>query len=206
MVTSATYRQVSAVPNEQAAAIDADNRLLWRMNRRKLEAESVRDALLSVSGRLDPSMGGSSFQDFVIEKPEHSPHYEYDLYDPDDPASLRRTIYRFLVRSQPEPFMAALDCADPSMQVAHRNESVTALQSLALLNNALVVTLSRHFAAKLRAEGGSIADQTRRAFYAAIGRPPTDDEARQLTRFAEDFGRENLCRALFNLNEFAFVD
>ncbi|MBI1177732.1 DUF1553 domain-containing protein [bacterium] len=206
IVTSTTYRQASAVSNERAASMDADNRLLWRMNRRQLEAEAVRDAMLSVSGRLDLKMGGPSFQDFVIEKPEHSPHYEYELHDPDDPASQRRTIYRFLVRSQPEPFMAALDCADPSMQVARRNESVTALQSLALLNNSLVVTLSKHFAAKLERDGGSIAAQTHRAFYDAIGRPPTEEEAAQLTQFATDYGMENLCRALFNLNEFAFVD
>jgi len=234
MVTSATYRQssvnggsavsesvfsdqsrgVSALnpdllntdDSPRASAIDSDNSLLWSMNRRKLEAESVRDAMLLVSGRLDPTMGGPSFQDFVIEKPEHSPHYEYRLHDPEDPASQRRTIYRFLVRSQPQPFMAALDCADPSMQVAHRNESVTALQSLALLNNALVVTLSKHFAARLADEGGSVADQTIRGFNAAIGRPPTADEAKQLTQFAGEFGMENLCRALFNLNEFAFVD
>ena len=186
--------------------IDADNRLLWRMNRRKLEAESVRDAMLFVSGRLDLAMGGPSFEDFVIDKPEHSPHYEYQRHDPDDPKSQRRSIYRFLVRSQPQPFMAALDCADPSMQVATRNESVTALQSLALLNNALVISLSKHFAARLEFQGGSIREQATRGFYSAIGRQPTDDEAKQLTVFAEEHGLKNLCRALFNLNEFAFVD
>jgi len=229
IVTSAAYRQVSSfefrVSGPEASPtrnlkletrnpelgtrnqqFDADNRLLWRMNRRKLEAESVRDAMLFVSGRLDPAMGGLSFQDFVIDKPEHSPHYLYERHDPDDARSQRRSIYRFLVRSQPQPFMAALDCADPSIQVATRNESVTALQSLALLNNALVISLSKHFAARVEAEGGTIAGKTARAFYAAIGRPPTDDEAKQLTRFAEDYGVENLCRALFNLNEFAFVD
>jgi hypothetical protein len=166
----------------------------------------VRDAMLFVSGRLDLSMGGPSFQDFVVEKPEHSPHYEYELHDPDDPGSLRRTIYRFLVRSQPEPFMAALDCADPSMQVARRNESVTALQALALMNNGLVISLSKHFAARVAAGGGPISEQTSRAFYSAIGRLPTDVEATELSRFAEEHGMENLCRALFNLNEFAFVD
>ena len=155
---------------------------------------------------LDPTMGGPSFQDFVIDKPEHSPHYEYPLHDPDDPKAQRRSIYRFLVRSQPQPFMAALDCADPSMQVATRNESVTALQSLALLNNALVISLSKHFAARLESEPGSIGEKTNRAFYSAIGRAPTDEDAEQLTRFAEEHGLENLCRALFNLNEFAFVD
>ena len=58
---------------------------LWRMNRRRLEAEAVRDAVLAVAGKLDPTMGGPGFQDFVIEQPEHSPHYEYHLHDPDDP-------------------------------------------------------------------------------------------------------------------------
>ncbi len=229
IVTSAAYRRVSSFelrvsgwetssprnpkletrnpePGARNLELDADNRLLWRMNRRKLEAESVRDAMLFVSGRLDPTMGGPSFQDFVIDKPEHSPHYEYPLHDPEDSKAQRRTIYRFLVRSQPQPFMAALDCADPSIQVATRNESVTALQSLALLNNALVVSLSKHFATRLEAEGGSISEQTGRAFYSALGRPPKDEETKQLTRFAEEYGLENLCRALFNLNEFAFVD
>jgi len=222
IVTSAAYRQVSSFelqvsgsdagstrnfkPQTRNHELDADNRLLWRMNRRKLEAEAVRDAMLFVAGRLDPRMGGPSFQDFVIDKPEHSPHYLYERHDPDAPQAQRRTTYRFLVRSQPQPFMAALDCADPSIQVATRNESVTALQSLALLNNALVISLSKHFAARVEAEGGSISEQTARAFYSAIGRPPTVEEATQLTRFAEAHGLENLCRALFNLNEFAFVD
>jgi hypothetical protein len=229
IVTSATYKQVSSSgiqvsssetsstrspkletrkpePGTRNQEVDADNRLLWRMNRRKLEAEAVRDAMLFVSGRLDPMMGGPSFQDFVIDKPEHSPHYEYPLHDPEDPKAQRRTIYRFLVRSQPQPFMAALDCAEPSIQVATRNESVTALQSLALLNNALVISLAKHFAVRLESEAGSINEKTTRAFYSAIGRPPSDEEAKQLTRFAEEYGLENLCRALFNLNEFAFVD
>jgi hypothetical protein len=234
IVTSGTYRQSSVISetvnsdqsesaprlgadalitdspitdySASAAAIDADNRLLWRMNRRKLEAEAVRDAMLFVAGRLDPAMGGPSFQDFVIDKPEHSPHYLYDQHDPNDAQAQRRTIYRFLVRSQPQPFMAALDCADPSIQVATRNESVTALQSLALLNNALVISLSKHFAARVAAEGGSLGEKIERAFYSAISRLPTDEETQQLIRFAEEHGLENLCRALFNLNEFAFVD
>jgi hypothetical protein len=125
-----------------SAEVDADNRLLWRMNRRKLEAEAIRDAILFVSGKLDTNMGGPSFQDFVIEKPEHSPHYEYYLHDPDDSKSHRRSIYRFIVRSQQQPFMTTLDCADPSMQVAKRNESVSPLQALTMLNNALVVAMS----------------------------------------------------------------
>ena len=119
IVMSSTFRQQSRGQGsgvrgqaEVATAIDVDNRLLWRMNRRRLNAESLRDAMLAVSGLLDRTMYGPSFQDFVIEKPEHSPHYEYHLHDPADPKSHRRSIYRFIVRSQPQPFMTTFDCAD----------------------------------------------------------------------------------------------
>ncbi|MHB1308354.1 MAG: DUF1553 domain-containing protein, partial [Limisphaerales bacterium] len=205
LVTSATYRQESrAVP--AFAAVDADNRYLWRANRRKLEAEAVRDAMLFVSGKLDPTMGGPGFKDFLIEKPEHSPHYQYHLHDPDDPTSHRRSVYRFLVRSQPQPFMAAMDCADPSMQVGQRNESVSPLQALALLNNPLVLTLSKHFAADVDRQEGDLRAKVARAHAKALGRMPTPEEGRALTQYAEDAGLANLCRVLFNLNEFAFVD
>jgi hypothetical protein len=187
-------------------AVDADNRFLWRMNRRKLEAEAVRDAILLVSGKLNSAMGGPSFQDFVVEKPEHSPHYEYHLHDPDDPKSHRRSVYRFIVRSQQQPFMTTLDCADPSMQVAKRNESISPLQALTMLNNALVVTMSRHFAARLESRGGDLGTKIERGYYDAMGHPPSGSDRRALIRYAEQFGLTNFCRVLLNLNEFAFVD
>ena len=94
-------------------------------------------------------MGGPSFQDFVIEKPEHSPHYQYHLHDPEDPKSHRRAVYRFVVRSKQQPFMAALDCADPSLAVEKRNQTLTPQQALALLNNRLAVAMAKHFAARV---------------------------------------------------------
>lgn len=206
MVTSATYQQVSAVTQPEAARTDSDNRYLWRQNRRKLEAEAVRDAALSVAGVLDLKMGGPSFKDFVVEKPEHSPHYEYRLHNPNDPATHRRTIYRMIVRSQPQPFLTVLDCADPSMQVGKRNESVSPLQALAMMNNPLMLTLSGQFAAKLQAAGGTLPEQIRQAHFEALGRAPTADELAALTRYGQTHGLTNVCRALLNLNEFSFVD
>ena len=151
-------------------------------------------------------MGGPSFKDFVIEHPEHSPHYQYHLHDPDDPRTHRRSIYRFIVRSQQEPFMTVLDCADPSMQVARRNESTSPLQALSLLNNGLMVTMAKHSAEKIRKRGGDLPGQVRLAFYEAIGRPPTRAEEGFFMSFTEKHGLTHLCRVLFNLNEFAFVD
>jgi hypothetical protein len=208
IVTSATYRQVSTVDASTRAAsgIDSDNRLLWRQNRRKLEAEAVRDAVLAVSGKLDLTMGGPSFRDFVLEKPEHSPHYEYQLHDPEDPKSHRRSAYRFIVRSQQQPFLTVLDCADPSMQVGRRNESVSPLQALALLNNPLMLTMSRHFAESLQLEGGDLATQVDRGHRRALGRPPSAAEREMLVAYATRHGLANCCRLMLNLNEFAFVD
>ena len=95
-----------------------------------LLAEAVRDAILAVAGKLDLRMGGPSYQDFAIDKPEHSPHYEYHKHDPNDPQAHRRAVYRFTVRSKPQPFMAAFDCADPSLAVEKRNQSVSPQQAL----------------------------------------------------------------------------
>jgi len=229
IVMSATYRQSSSVaadmrrlsiPSPSATAapanmslltsaatsIDADNRLLWRQNRRKLDAESVRDAILAASGRLDLTMGGPGFQDFVITHPEHSPHYEYQLHDPEDPKSWRRSIYRFIVRSQQQPFMTTLDCADPSMRVDKRNESLSPLQALAMMNNGLITVMARHFAGRVRKECEGIEAQVLRAFELALSRMPSKDELAPLVEYARHEGLENTCRVLLNLNEFSFVD
>lgn len=225
IVLSAAYRRASVYPDEgmprspsgeagsgltsshAKAGLDSDNRLLARQNRRKLDAEALRDAILSVSGALDLRMGGPGFKDFVIEKPQHSPHYQYHLHDPQDPASWRRSIYRFIVRSQQQPFMTVLDCADPSMRVDKRNESLSPLQALALLNNGLVVTMAPRFARRVEHEApGDLAAQVTRAFQLVTNRPPRPDERQDLTAYARDEGLPNLCRLLLNLNEFIFVD
>jgi hypothetical protein len=194
IVMSETYRQSStgSVPS------DANNIFLSHQNRRKLDAESIRDSILAVSGKLDLTMGGPSFQDFVIDKPQHSPHYEYHLHDPEDPKSHRRSIYRFIVRSQQQPFMTVLDCADPSMRVDKRNESLSPLQALAMMNNGLTVTMAKHFAA----HAGSV----KRAFVLALAREPSPDELAALEDYAKREGLENACRVILNLNEFTFVD
>lgn len=207
IVMSDTYRQGSAGGDQKTAReIDANNTLLWRQNRRKLDAESVRDSILAVSGKLDLTMGGPSFQDFVIDKPQHSPHYEYHLHDPEDPKSHRRSIYRFVVRSQQQPFMTVMDCADPSMRVDKRNESLSPLQALAMMNNGLTVAMARHFAERVSKEQPNLERQVRRAFELALSRTPESQEVSALIDYAKREGLENTCRVMLNLNEFAFVD
>jgi hypothetical protein len=176
------------------------------MNRRKLEAEAVRDSILAVAGTLDLTMGGPGFQDFVIEKAEHSPHYEYRLHSAEDPQARRRSIYRFIVRSQPEPFMSVLDCADPSISVDKRNETLNPLQALALRNNKLVIAMSKHFAARVARIGSDPEQQIAAAFRFALSRSPDLEESKALSTFAREHGLANACRVILNLNEFAFVD
>jgi hypothetical protein len=208
IVMNAAYRQTSVLKKSEAnpQLVDADNRFLWRQNRLKLDAECIHDSVLAVSGRLDLTMGGPGFQDFVVTHPEHSPHYEYALHDPDDPKSCRRSIYRFIVRSQQQPFMTCLDCADPSMRVDKRNESLSALQALALMNNGIMVTMAQHFAERVKNEESTLPGQVERAFRLAVARNPTVEEKADLVAFAERDGMANLCRVLMNLNEFLFAD
>ena len=205
IVTSATYRQ-SSLGNPANEKIDTSNAFLWRMNRRKLEAEAVHDSVLAVAAKLDLTMGGPGFQDFVIDKPQHSPHYEYDQHDVEDPKSHRRSVYRFIVRSQPQPFLTVLDCADPSMSVASRNETVNALQALAMRNNRLTVAMAKHFAARVAKEATTPPAQIDLAFRLALGRPPSSNEAEAMSDYVREHGLPNLCRLIFNLNEFNFVD
>jgi hypothetical protein len=205
IVTSAVYRQ-SCADRAEASAIDAENQFLWRMNRRQLEAEELRDAVLAVSGMLDGKMYGPGFQDFVIEKPDHSPHYRYDLYDPEEASCHRRSIYRFIIRSQPQPFMATLDCADPSILVGKRNQSVTPIQALALLNDRFMLVMSKHLAARLQQGGGDLPGQIDRASDLAFGRKARTDEREACAAYAQEYGLPNTCRMLLNLNEFMFID
>ena len=204
IVTSYTYRQQSANHSE-FSAIDAENRYLWRMNRRALDAESIRDATLAVSDRLNAQMYGEGFRDFVLERPEHSPHYEYHKHDPNDPKSHRRAVYRFLVRSQQQPFMQTLDCADPSQSVARRDTSITAIQALTLLNNKFIVQMSEHFAASLSAQP-TVEAQVDTAYQRVTGRVPNGEVIDDLVSFTKEFGLANTCRMLLNLNDFVFVD
>jgi hypothetical protein len=204
ILMSAAYRQSSA-SNSAAAKIDADNRYLWRMNRTRLDAESVRDSVLAISGKLDLTAGGRGFELFRF-KDDHSPIYDHsDLEKIYDPATYRRTVYRFTVRSVPNPLLDTLDCADPNINTPVRNTTLTALQALALLNDPFLVRQSEYFASRVRV-AGTIENQIKAAYRLALGRHPTGEERGALAEYAAKHGMANACRLLFNLNEFVFID
>lgn len=205
IVLSQTYRQAST-HNADYARLDADNRYLWRMNRQRLDAESIRDTVLAVSGKLDLRMHGPGFDLFRF-KDDHSP--VYDHLDPrfvNHPESWRRTVYRFVVRSVPNPFLESLDCADPNINVPVRNTTLTALQALALLNNPFMVQQGEFFAERVRKMNPEPVGQVEAAYRLALGRLPSGAERDALTAYVQRHGLANACRLLFNANEFVFVD
>lgn len=161
MVNSEVYRQSSsAVGREGTAAIDAGNRFLWRMNPRRLDAESLYDAVLAVSGNLNRVMFGPGYRDFDY-KEEYAPVYRYTT--PDRPELWRRSIYRFVVRTTAHPLLTTLDCPNPANLTPSRSVTTTALQLLALLNNAFMQQQAGHFAARVREESGLIPVRSPRA-------------------------------------------
>jgi hypothetical protein len=204
IVTSAVYRQ-SSVSRPTAARVDADNRLLWRMNRMRLDAESVRDATLAISGKLDLTMGGPAVRMFGF-KDDHSPIYDYTKFDPDGEGAHRRSIYRFIVRSVPDPFMERLDCPDPSVLTPKRSTTLTAIQALAMWNNPFMVRMSQHYAERVRAVSAEPARQVDAALRLIYGRSPDPEESKTYQEYVARHGLENLCRVLFNSNEYLFVD
>jgi hypothetical protein len=219
IMLSATYQQTSVAVDVRkltstshlgqslltptAAKSDADNRLLSRFPLRRLEAEAVRDAMLSVSGQLNPQIGGPSFRPFKVTV---SGSHFYELTDPIGPEFNRRTIYRMNIQSGKDPLLDSLDCPEPSTKTPARSITTTPLQSLGLMNNAFVQRQCQFFAERLKKEaGGNSANQIRLAYRLAFGRDPRAEESKQSLALANTHGIESVCWALLNASEFLYV-
>jgi hypothetical protein len=206
IVTSAAYRQ-SSRNQARFAEIDGDNHYLWRMNRTRLDAESLRDAVLMASGKLDLTMGGPSVKQFIEKQGVHvTPVVDYQSFDVDSPGNYRRSVYRFIFRTLPDPFMEVLDCADSSQLTPARNLSVSALQALAMLNNRFMVRQSEHLADRAARCASDLAGQIRVVYQLTLQRLPTERETQALKEYAAKYGLANACRIILNSNEFMFVN
>lgn len=204
IVTSATYRQSSS-PNAAASAIDPDNRLLWRMNRSRLDADSIRDSVLAISGHLDFAMGGPSISNFTSKPgPQTTPTLNYENFDWNTPGAARRSIYRVVWRGIADPFMDAIDFPDMGLLSPVRSFSASPLQSLALFNNEFVLHHCERFAARLESSGG-MEQRIAAAFRLVYQRDPSGEEAADFTALANKHGLPAALRVLFNSNEFLFL-
>lgn len=203
IVISATYRQSSA-GRAEALAKDAQSRLLWRYPRRRLEAEALRDAILFVSGELDLRMGGPGFDLF---EPNSNYVKVYTAKKSFGPEEFRRMIYQQKPRMQLDDTFGPFDCPDAGQIAPRRNVSTTPLQALNLLNGPFVVQQVRSFATRVeRLAGQNPAMQVKQAFLLAFQRLPGQKELSAGVTLVQIHGLEALCRALFNANEFVFVE
>jgi hypothetical protein len=218
IMLSSTY-QMSTSYDERAASADPENRLHWRHNRHRLEAEALRDGILAVSGRLDLRMGGTLYpggnRAYVIGYPNTT----YDKYDFD-----RRSVYLPVMRSDVYAVFQAFDFADPSTASGERAATTVAPQALFLMNGKIVQEQTHHLAAGLLAdtkldEAGRICEIYERAY----SRPPTDREkarALDFVRHCEEAlatekidaterrlrSWQSLCRVILAANEFIYVE
>ena len=204
ILTSETWQQTSRVP---ANATDSDNRLLWRMNRQRMDAEVFRDSILRLSGRLDLAMGGPGIEQFQKSQgPQATPALDYPGYDWDSPGASRRSIYRVVWRGIPDPFMEALDFPDLGLLAPKRSFSVSALQSLAVFNNDFVLHGSEWLAGRVESEEIALEARVDRAVRLVWLRPPSASEETGFTHYAREHGLPAFCRVLLNSNEFLFIE
>ena len=209
ILLSQTY-QLASCEEPRNLEHDPANDYLWKFTRHRLDAESLRDALLAVSGSLDPTPGGAhpfpeqSTWDFTQHKPFKA------VYETN-----RRSVYLMTQRIQRHPYLALFDGPDTNASTAARVTSTTPLQALYLMNDPFVHEAARKFAARLSVEAASEAARLDRAYRLAFGRPATAAEQAQAEQYLNQAQSqlasraaawESLCRALVLTNEFAYVE
>jgi len=196
LVTSRTFRR-SSVPSEAARHIDPENRLLSHMPVRRLEAEAIRDAMLAVSGQLEPKLFGPSI----------------------DGKTPRRSVYIEVRRNDLNPLMTTFDAPFPFSTTGRRTQTNLPAQSLALLNDPFVVGLADAWAARVLATAGAAdgSDRVAWMYKTALGRPPSPRELERTLEFLEsrsassgeeatpEFAWQELAQAIFSFKEFIYV-
>jgi len=230
---SSTYRMTSRFHREGNALADPDNAYLWRANRRRLEAETLWDSIHLVAGNLNPKMYGRPVAPPLSENELAGFRLKWAWTAPADPAEhTRRGIYILSRRNFTFPMFQKFDTPDPAVSCPERSVTTVAPQSLWLLNNQAVFRQALIFAGRLIRKGGDYPPQwVRHAWETALGRGPSADELRESLKAiasadgkgwselpkgspaelenidrAQAQGLTELCLAVFNLNEFLFVD
>jgi hypothetical protein len=200
LMLSAAYQRASS----PASAADPENLLLGHMNRRRLEGEVIRDSLLAVSGRLNLEMGGPGvFPPVPADILKGSRGW---TVSPDPKDHTRRSIYIFNRRNLRFPFLEVFDAPDSNLSCPERGRSTTAPQSLTLLNAAEVMAAAKATADRVTVEAHTPADRVLLLYRIILSRRPSDRELALSVTFLESSPLTELCRALFNLNAFVYLE
>ena len=212
VVLSATYRMRSA-PRPEAMVIDPENRLWWRSPLRRLEAEALRDAMLAVSGKLDPQMNGS-----LLHVKNRGYFFDHTSKDETRYNVPRRSVYLPVVRNHLYDVFTLFDYTDASVMTGNRATTTVAPQALFLLNSDLVERVSRALAeTTLAAEAGDDAERIDRLCEQVLGRPASADDLRRCSLFLRQVRQalpsesrpidawSALCHVLLASNEFIYL-
>jgi hypothetical protein len=213
ILLSSAYRQSSLSPIEKtAAAKDAENALVWKHGRRRLEAEELRDSMLTIAGRLNTTIGGPSVMVpidpslvLMLKRPQ------YWVATKDKAQYDRRTLYMIYKRNLRLPFLEVFDAPDTLLSCARREQSTHAPQALELLNGELANELAAAFGQRILQERATVAERIDYAFRLAAGRAPTASEKDLAMSFLaarpDDSARvKEFALAVFNLNAFLYVN
>jgi hypothetical protein len=207
IMLSNTYQQAS-VASEDSLEKDPDNRLLGRMSRKRLDADSVRDSILATAGVLNLKMGGVGVippltreEILAARMPQLWPA------NPDPAEHRRRSIYLQMKRSLTLPILQIFDAPDTATSCPRRETSTVAPQALALMNSEFTSEQAKHFAARIRAEAGDNPEAAvDTGWKIAFGRLPSAEERQTVLDYLQRNSLERLCLLVFNMNEFLYVD
>lgn len=217
IMSSQTY-QLSAAHDAGNAALDSDNAYYWRFDRRRLDAESIRDSMLALGGNLDLAQPGP--HPFPpVNKWRFSAHYQFKAVYP----SNHRSVYLMVQRLHPHPFLSLFNGPDTSASTARRDESVAPMQALFMSNSELVEKQAEGFARALIATESDARRRIDAAYWRAFSRAANAAEIKRaeayLRRYAELLAKEGVgadgrelkswgsfARTLLTANEFVFVD
>ena len=225
LLTSEAYRMASSFPHEASAAADPENNLLWRYRPQRIEAEILRDAIMTVSGGIDLTVGGppvfphvpadilfqSDGKGFWCGSPEPgrritAPATGIWCEEPDRPEVWRRSVYVFRRRSLGFPFFDTFDLPDQNQTAAARNVSTVSTQALTLMNNPFVLNQAELFAARLEREAPGDRDaQIERAYLIALTRKPTEAERAIARGLVAEQSLVDFAHVMMNLNEFLYL-
>ena len=206
LMTSEAYRMASAHEDAGNRAADPDNRLLWQYRPQRLEAEALRDAIMTVSGGIDLTVGGPPVFPHVPRELLLAARNGYWEDQGDGPEVWRRSVYVFRRRSLSFPFFETFDLPDQNQTAAARNVSTVATQALTLMNNEFVLNQARLFAERLeRAAPGDVDRQIDLAYRIALTRPPAAEEAEIARDLVSSQSLVDLTHVMLNLNEFLYL-
>ena len=209
ILNSSAYQQAAIGFDPRAQELDPDNRLLSHFNRRRLEAEAIRDAILAISGRLNPEKYGLPIFPPLPDGIEERVKYSTSKWATQTgPESRKRSLYIYQQRTLTVPFMQSFDSLVCEDSIPKRSHSVTPLQALAMYNGLLVNEEAPHFARRvLREAEPNPAARVQRAYQLALGRYPTKQEQALLNEYGQSENTlKGLARILFNTSEFIYVD